>query len=365
MNPSARRLLALLAEPSKAQGLFVLEWDELVRLARMGSVASVLQARLDAAGVLDAIPAPVARQLRSERTLAEYRIQMTRWNLSHLEEVLGPLGIDLVLLKGSAYIAMSAPWGLGRLTGDVDVMVRASEIGRAEAALRAAGWRFGQIDDYDERYYREWSHELPPLLHPDRAMPVDLHHTILPVTSRLRPDAAALFDASLPLHGSCFRVLSPEDQVLHTCCHLFEDSDMWQQMRDLLDLDAMLRARADDAGFDDRLLRSATHHGLERPLYYGLRYAGRYMGTPVPRRTAACVASAAAPSRPVAVLMDALVSRSLLPASPDQPHGAGRRWAKRALKARHLARRFPPGLLLRHLATKLFRAPADAGRTPG
>ncbi len=71
---NAQRLLALLADPSQALRMTLLEWDELVRIARMGSIAGVLHARLEAAGVLGALAAPVARQLGSERTLAEYRI---------------------------------------------------------------------------------------------------------------------------------------------------------------------------------------------------------------------------------------------------------------------------------------------------
>ncbi|HEY0878072.1 MAG TPA: nucleotidyltransferase family protein [Zeimonas sp.] len=357
---NAQRLLSLLADPLQPQQPTLAEWDRLVRIARLGGVASLLHARYEAAGALDAVPSPVARQLRSERTIAEYRIQMTHWNLHHVSEVLGPLQIPLVLLKGSAYVAQDAPWGRGRLTSDVDLMVRASDLGRAEAALRAAGWRFGEIDDYDERYYREWSHELPPLMHPDRPLPIDLHHTILPVTSRLRPDAEALVAASVALPGTPLRVLAPEDQLLHTCCHLFEDSDMWHQMRDLLDIDAMLRACVDDPGFDERLAASAAHHGLHRPLHYGLRYARRYLASPIPRNAARDAARLARPSPPTSLLMDALVARSLLPASPDLPVSASRRWAKRALKARHFARRFPPRLLARHLWTKLFRASRPA-----
>lgn len=357
---NAQRLFSLLADPLQPQQPTLAEWDRLVRIARLGSVAGVLHARYEAVGALDVLPAPVVRQLRSERAIAEYRAQMTRWNLQHLAEVLAPLDTELVLLKGSAYVAQDAPWARGRPTGDVDLLVRASEIGRAETALRAAGWRFGEISDYDERYYREWSHELPPLMHPERPLPLDLHHTILPVTSRLRPDADALIAAAVALPGTPLRVLAPEHQLLHTCCHLFEDSDMWHQLRDLLDLDAMLRARAGDIGFDERLAQSAAHHGLHRPLHYGLRYARRFLASPVPPLAAREAARHAQPSRAIALLMDALVARSLLPASPDSPVSASRRWSRRALKVRYFARRFPPRLLARHLWTKLFRAPGAA-----
>lgn len=357
---NGQRLLSLFADPQQPQQPTLAEWDRLVRIARLGSVASLLHARYEAAGALDVLPAPVARQLRSERAIAEYRIGMTRWNLRHLAEVLGPLGTELVLLKGSAYVAQDAPWSRGRLTSDVDLLVRASEIGRAEAALRAAGWRFGEIADYDERYFREWSHELPPLMHPERPLPVDLHHTILPVAGRLRPDAAALVEASVALPGTPLRILAPHDQLLHTCCHLFEDSDLWHQLRDLLDLGAMLHAHAGEPDFDDRLAESAARHGLHRPLHYGLRYARRLLGAPVPERAAREAARRAQPSRPTAALMDALVVRSLLPDAPDLPVAASRRWAKRALRVRYFARRFPPHLLVLHLWTKLFRTPRAA-----
>jgi len=354
---NAPRLLSLMTDPLQSPQPTLAEWDRLVRLARIGSVASLLHARYERVGALDSLPAPVARQLRSERAVADYRIQMTKWNLEHVCEVLGPLGVELVLLKGSAYVAQDAPWGRGRLTSDIDLMVRVAEIGRVEEALRAVGWRFGEITDYDERYYREWSHELPPLMHPERPLPIDLHHTILPVTSRLRPDADALVAASVGLPGTPLRVLAPEDQVLHTCCHLFEDSDMWHQLRDLLDLDAMLRQGAERADFDERLAASVARHGLHRPLHYGLRYARRFLSSPVPPRSAGEAARRAKPSALGAALMDALVARSLLPAAPDLPISASRRWAKRALKTRHFLRRFPPRLLVRHIWTKQFRTP--------
>ncbi len=47
-------------------------------------------------------------------------------------------------------------------------------------------------DPYDDLYYRQWMHELPPLVHGERGRMVDVHHTILPLTARPTPDAQAL-----------------------------------------------------------------------------------------------------------------------------------------------------------------------------
>ena len=52
----------------------------------------------------------------------------------------------------------------------------------AEQLLLHAGWSHMKADEYDQHYYREWMHELPPLQHKERGTVVDLHHGILPVT---------------------------------------------------------------------------------------------------------------------------------------------------------------------------------------
>lgn len=359
----AYRLLSLLRDPAQSGQPTLAQWDQIVRIARMGSIASRLHARYEEAEALDLLPAAVERQLRSERNIAEYRAGMARWVLERVTAILAPLGVEPVVLKGAAWLVQEAHWGRGRLLSDVDLMVSADDLVRVEAALKEAGWGNGELDAYDERYYREWSHELPPLHHPDFALSIDLHHTILPVTSRLTPDAAALMAASVAVAGTSLRVLAPEDQLLHTCCHLFEDSDMWQQMRDLLDIDAMLRAAADDPHFDARLMASAERHGLHRPLFYGLHYSRRFLASPVPPQAARLAARRACPLLPGLMIMDALVTRSLLPAAPDRPTGGARRWARRVLKTRYFLRRFPPRLLARHLWVKRLglRGPVAAG----
>ncbi len=95
-------------------------------------------------------------------------------------------------------------------------------------------------------------------------------------------DPAPLFAESRPVPGSAFRVLAPEDQVLHACVHVFVDSDLADRLRDIVDLDGLLRAFADRAGSWDRLCARAQALGLGRALWYGLRYASLLVATPVP-----------------------------------------------------------------------------------
>ena len=138
-----------------------------------------------------------------------------------------------------------------------------------EAALQDAGWQPIKLDPYHQRYYRTWMHELPPLRHRERGTVVDLHHTILPPTSRLKPDPAQLWAAARRLGGGPVHVLAPADMVLHGAAHLFQDGDLRRALRDLVDIGDLLghwhRARILAAS------RAARRQlGLGRPLFYAL-----------------------------------------------------------------------------------------------
>jgi len=101
-----------------------------------------------------------------------------------------------------------------------------------EAALMLQGWATTHHNSYDQRYYRRWMHELPPLRHVTRATVLDVHHAILPETARLKPDSAKLLAASVPAQSDArFRVLAPADMVLHSATHLLHDEELRHGLR--------------------------------------------------------------------------------------------------------------------------------------
>src|SRR5690606_21190695 len=165
-----RTLLRALRDPQCVARLGPAEWDLLVRVARRARLHGTLHARLAAIDALDRVPDRVLAHLESGATVARYRLQLVRWEQHHLAQTLAPLGVPLVLLKGAAYAAQELPFAVGRSLNDVDVMVPAGAIARVEHVLREAGWRGEVGDPYDDRYYREWSHEIPPLVGPGRSV---------------------------------------------------------------------------------------------------------------------------------------------------------------------------------------------------
>ncbi|QSA95515.1 nucleotidyltransferase family protein [Methylococcus sp. EFPC2] len=265
------------------ESLTLREWDVLLPLARSTRLLARLGALAHDVGIWEDLP----DQVRLHMTGAEVQVgaqqRVAAWELDRLHRVLGECPFPVILLKGAAYLQGGLQVGRGRDFADVDILVPRTHIDEAENALKAAGWVSGALSEYDERYYRDWMHEIPPLRHPDRWVEVDVHHTLLPVTGRIQLVAGRLFEESRPLPDSRFRILGAEDLVLHSATHLFTSGECERALRDLSDLDLLLRQfAAETPGYYDRLLRRAEELNLGRILYYALHGVHAALNTPIP-----------------------------------------------------------------------------------
>lgn len=343
----AALLLEALRDPGAAARRDAREWETILREARGERLHARLAVTVAGAGLLDRVPAPVRPHLRSYLAVSAEHDRGIRWEVDRIAAAIRGADVPVLLLKGAAYLMSGLPVARGRLAGDVDILVPKARLRAVEAALTAHGWEPSNLDPYDQMYYRRWMHELPPLRHRRRHSTIDVHHTILPETSRLRPDAQELIRAATPLAGAPnVLVLNPTDMVLHGAAHLFHDGAIAGSLRDLVDLDDLLRHFARDPAFWTALVPRAGRLDLGRPLFYTLRYASRLLGTAVPA-DALRAAEAHRPPRLALALMDRIVPRALAP----EPGGLSRS----LLYVRSHWLRMPPHLLAYHLATKGFR----------
>lgn len=351
----ARLLLESLVDPRRCLSLPESAWDVLIRSARSARLLGVLSARIDRLAPAGNLPPAVMRQLLAGSIEARFRRQKTSLLLRTAEMQFAAAGEPAVLLKGAAYITQGLAMAEGRLPADVDIMVRRRHLDAVERALLDAGWEFEKTDPYDQHYYRAWSHELPPMKCAGQALELDLHHGILPPYGRLKPDTDALFATAIPVAGTPYRVLSPADQVLHATAHLFQDSDCSGRLRDLVDIDGLVRCFAEkDASFWKVLEQRAALHDLGRPLWYALTFGREWLATPVPADFLRMIRNAE-PSAPAQWLMKALLPPALFPVDPDTAGSAGVRLARRLLEARAFWLRMPPWLVLFHSINKLIR----------
>ncbi|MBN2885134.1 MAG: nucleotidyltransferase family protein [Chromatiaceae bacterium] len=348
-NPANRLLLAALREPASMTALASDDWNILLRLARATRLLGRLEASLAARGLLDAVPPHAAEQLRAARNLARHRQTLVRWELDRVCWALEGLDIPLIALKGAAYLVAELPPAPGRVLADLDLLFPRARLPEVERRLLARGWLQRPLSRYDEHYYRHWMHELPPLRHRERPCEVDLHHAILPPTSRLGSRPESLFEEARDLGGVC--ILAPPDMVLHALAHCFLDGDPREglRLRDLLDANDLIGHFAPrEPAFWPSLARRARALGLEGPLYYGLRLHQQLFDAAIPEAVWNGIETPLA-----APLMERLFARALLPGHLERPR-ADERLARWLVYARAHWLRMPSALLARHLAYKAW-----------
>ena len=351
---NADPLLKILRNPCDTDGFTLADWDLLVRQGRATNLMARLAVKFEEAGCLDAIPQRPRAHFDSALILGKKHFQDICWEIQCLEKTLAGLNMPVILLKGAAYVAANLPSAKGRLFSDVDIMVPRESLAEVEKTLMKNGWISTHHDAYDQRYYRTWMHELPPLQHIGRKTVLDVHHNILPLTAKHHPDAEKLRQDARPVRsGGQIMVLSPTDMIIHSATHLFSDGEMEQGLRDLVDLDAMLRQFASEAGFWESLLERAQNLCLSQPLYYGLYYASELLRTPVPVYIIE-MNNKAAPAWPASFVMKYLLDLALAPNHPscDRPLTGLARWL---LFLRAHALRMPLYLLIPHLLRKALR----------
>lgn len=140
------------------------------------------------------------------------------------------------------------------------------------------------------------------------------------------------------------RLLAPEDLLAHSLTHLMHEGELHNGMRDLLDVDEMVRNFEIEPGFWRSFLTATSENDLAWPVGLGLHLARRLYETPVP----AGVVDALLGRRPPGWLEP--IYRRALGVTPSL-----RAPAELLVYVRAHALRMPMRLLLRHLTIKGWR----------
>jgi hypothetical protein len=346
--------IAAMLNPRQTASWSLADWDLLIRQMRSTGLIGRFAAEFgnDLSGV--DCPPPARKHLQSALAVVGKQKHDVNWEVRCINDVLTSVGLRTILLKGAAYLMAGLPAARGRVFSDVDILVPHDRMDEVERAFGQHGWILQDINPYDQAYYRRWMHQIPPLVHVKRHTAVDVHHTIVPPTAGLRIDPGLLMDETVPLaaHDNLY-VLAPPDMVLHSAVHLFNEGEFDHGLRDLSDLDLLLRHFGADPAFWPQLTDRARMLDLQRPLFYAVRHATSILETPVPDSVIRDLAH----TRPGPLklpLMDALLSRGLRPhhVSCDDRYSDLARWLL-YVRAHYL--RMPLHLLVPHLVRKAWK----------
>jgi len=338
---AVRTLIDLLAARRDPATLDDHDWEGVISVARAEALAATLAERLTDA----VVPPPIAALFADLRGAAKVQQSQALWEAVMARRALEPVGVRFVLLKGTAYAAADLPNAAGRQIGDLDILVAREDLPAAEAALLRAGWEWVKSDPYDDAYYRNHMHELPPLIHRTRDRMIDVHHTILPLTHRATPDAAALLAQSGPdpsCVGEGFLTLNPADMLIHCAAHVMADGDLSGGLRNLWDFHCLMQVYDAQAGSDihdrdaafGRLVHRAERHQLLQPFLRARGLAHALYGR----------------ERVRLGLFDRFIRRALT--ARDDWGRTTRPFTRLAFTIRSHWLRMPPLMLARHLWTK-------------
>ena len=220
--------------------------QHLLRLLRANDLLGTVAYRLSA----QTLTAFASRHFLSAKRYAERQKRQVICELKALSALLRQHDIEPIFLKGGAYILANDSNHFGRLMSDIDMLVDQADIKRVEQILMEAGWKQKQLDDYDDNYYRRWSHEIPPMYHPQSGATLDVHHTIIPPITGFMVDYSYLKRNAEPSSTEGILVLNLKCRLLHCILHFLFNEDYQKAARDGYDIFCLSRQLAAEDGVD-------------------------------------------------------------------------------------------------------------------
>ncbi len=350
-----RLLLDALINPECLVDYSLADWELLLRLARKVKLLGRIAMELSKRNLLEKIPVRAVNLLRSSLIQAKRLQQLSHWELNRVLWALQVIDVPIIVLKGVGYSLAGLPESEGRVYVDLDLMVPEDELGNVEAVLTSKGWRHQQLSAYDEYYYRVWSHEIPPLIHAERETEVDIHHTIAPLTSQLKINTALLFESAIAVdYNNRIKILNPVDMVIHCAVNLFQNNELADDLRDLLDFhDLLIFFAAKEESFWEKLALRANQLRLSYILFYALYFDNDIFKTEIPGHVFGGLDKK--PGKIKRWVMRQTVPLALFPQHPDKPSRIAA-MARTFLYLRSHWIRMPLYLLIPHLTYKTFLA---------
>ncbi|MCK5649468.1 MAG: nucleotidyltransferase family protein [Gammaproteobacteria bacterium] len=278
------RIIQVVKNPEIVKTYDLRAFDLLKRQAQAADLLAYLQFLFEQHDLLAELPDKFLEHMETARYYANAQHRAVLWEVDRIEKALSSCDIPVIFLKGAAYQLSQIPFSKTRIFSDIDILVPKQKLESVENALSRNGWSMGKVSAYDQRYYRQWMHEIPPMRHLRRNTVIDVHHTILPETSRLHPDPGQLMSESVkvPDWDNVF-VLAPVDMVLHSATHLLHEGEFHHALRDLVDLHEMIKFFSTESIFWQQLYERAKQQQLLRPLYYAILFINKLFGTSIPQ----------------------------------------------------------------------------------
>ena len=274
-------VIELFFTPSKTTTLTLAQWSTFIFILRDANVLARFCFIVEKHNCFEQLPKQVQEHLSSAKIKANKQEKQAIFEAVTLDENLSSIQVKPVFLKGAAYSLRGDNVSQGRTYADIDVLVEKSQLQHVERHLSSFGWFTNTTDDYDDKYYRLWAHEIPPMQQGSRGTIADIHHNLLPPISGKAPDIT-LFTNDLYQDERGLYTLNSSAMVLHSIIHLFFNEEFDNGFRDLGDLHYLFTSEQNNEKFWLELLLLSQATNFEHELFYAVRYCVRITGTKFP-----------------------------------------------------------------------------------
>jgi hypothetical protein len=279
-----------------------LDWDGLLEKSLRHGVASLLHSYLSGQDTRYEVPEDATRRLEHIYYANALRAMQAEEELCDILGCLDGEGVETVLLKG-LYLSKSVYDNIAsRPTGDIDLLIRRRDIGRADRLLREIGFAPAP-GSFPLKYYREVHFHVMYVRAPGMgSIPLEIHWDIKDRFSLLRVDMDEIWAGIRPwsLAQCKTNALSPEDLLAYLCYHADKHTCFSRYIEDfsrvgpevvlgntvsaeLLWYADILRAiglEGHRVGWD-RLVDNSRRWGIEGEVYASLAVTDRVFGTSV------------------------------------------------------------------------------------
>lgn len=264
----AARLRVLVAEEG-------VDWEWLVRKGLehgvMPLAAFALLRRAE-----DLLPDELVVGLRAFAEQNERRSSLLWEETLALVSALRELGVDCIPIKGAALGQQVYGKAGLRQAGDIDMLVRASDVDVAKEMLVRRGYRPAQkVEAAQEAAYRRYYTDFG-WWHEEQEISVELHWKLTPFVQAVDFDVEALWERSriVEIGGERIRCLAPEEYFLFLCVH--GSKHLWSRLLWLCDVKEFREEHRDlDWDYCRKLARGL---GAERMLLLGVGLTERLFG---------------------------------------------------------------------------------------
>ena len=322
------------------------EWESLLFVLKTSRLEAYLAFILHNSKAWDNIPEQIQAHLSAAMVYAQRQNDQMFHEGHEIHDLLIAKGVTPVFLKGAAYILAATNNGQGRLCSDIDLLVKKNELATSETALRNNFWYHKTITDYDDKYYREYAHEIPPLYHLTRGTVLDLHHNLfLPVSGKAPP--LEQFWQGVTRQECGLYTLEPAAMFMHSIIHLMLNEEVVYGFRDIVDLKCLAQ-QYDSDGFWQRVQQLAAVSHFETELKVVLTLLNTWFDSAYPISL-----PEGKLNRSKLQLLVKIYKYALIPEHPAL-HSVSSGLARFVVFVRGHSMKMPPKVLLKHFSIKLW-----------